>query len=649
MMFVSLIRGTVQSGPDSRKWPAELTGATDLLSKLSASTEKEFLDLGENLQAFYRRTKEMSQLSSQVAERLAGSEMNQGIEGLRALLEQIKSQTGQSLSGTTVLSAMLDRFDNIRLHLGYFDRTIKNLLALCNMIRIESARLGEGETNFATVSDEVKKLAAHMALKSSDLTDRLVMITNLIRQHLQRIADFEKKEQGQARLILDNTAKYLDAITKRHDLSATMLGDISSRWVNVSKSIGEVVMSLQFHDITRQRIEHICEALGEVKAKMKDPAPENATGATHLAKRFFFKKDGYNNRALADIAAIPCELQLAQLKHAEEDLLTAMDRINVNLRGVASDMGRMTADTLQAAGGEDSEGQSFLAELENGLALLIKAISAYSGIHQEWTASLKQVTETVGDMSSFIKEIVRIGVNMRIIALNACIHAARIGDEGLALGVLAESIHQLSTDTSQNINTMSDNLSAIIEETESLSGQEASELSLKDGASRMEDRITAIMEPLRKMNEEQTALLNEIEDNSSTLSRDMDETLARMARHDRFRKGIDSVVLRMEALLEEMHAVLPENHAGSNTQELTSIQDRYTMEQERQVHESILGPRVSVATALPAVAVVSAGTAAAGLTAGMGENQSDQIIDEAQAAPLSESDSEDLGDNIELF
>jgi len=626
------------SGSDRLDWHSELIGVTGYLEQLSVSTEKEFLDLGESLQEIYRRAKVLSQLSSQVAERLSGTEMNQGIDGLRELLEQIKNQSRQSISGAGIMSAILGRFDDIRLHLGYFERTIRNLQALCSMLRIESARLGECESNFSTVSDEVKKLAAHMALKSQDLKDHLDTITTLIRQHLKRITEFENKEQGQARLILDNTSRYIDSITKRYNLSSSMLSDNSNRWVHISKSIGEVVMSLQFHDITRQRIEHVCEALGEVNHKMGVQTAMETVGAPSSVKWQLFGRKGQalnaNRRTLAGMAAIPCELQLAQLKHAQEDLLTALNRIHINLGEIASGMVRMSADTLQATGAEGGNGRSFLSELENGLSLLTNAIGAYAGIHRERAASLKHVTGTVGDMSSFISEIVHIGINMRIIALNACIHAAHVGDGGMALGVLAEAIHQLSANTSKDIATMSENLSAIVGETEKLTEGETAESSQNADTERMEDRISDMMAPLRQMDDEQATLLTRIDADSKSLTLDMEETLMRLDRHEHFKKGLDGIILKIEDLVKDMHSEVPSSHQDTRAEEFAKIKDRYTMEQERQIHESVMGP---------AAVSVAALSLAEPLTGNV------ECAVAAMETASTGSDQEDLGDNIELF
>ena len=68
-----------------------------------------------------------------------------------------------------------------------------------------------------------------------------------------------------------------------------------------------------------------------------------------------------------------------------------------------------------------------------------------------------------GRCLTFIGDIEKIGIEIRMIGLNACIRAAHVGEKGTALGVLADSIHQLSGDTSGLTDAISENLKKVIQ------------------------------------------------------------------------------------------------------------------------------------------------------------------------------------------
>lgn len=349
-----------------------------------------------------------------------------------------------------------------------------------------------------------------------------------------------------------------------------------------------------------------------------------------------------NRRGQAAIALAPCELQIAQLKYAEQDLTAAVDRIRENLSRIASDMVKMSEDTIKAAGAEEGRDRSFFSELENGLSLLTESIGAYTDIRTEWNASMQQVTATVGDMSSFIREIIGIGINMRLIALNACIHAARIGDKGLALGVLAESIHQLSTYTSQSITTMSDHLSTIVGETTKLAEQEDIGLAVQQDTTGMEARIAAIMAPLHRMDEEQAQLLTQIDDNSRTISQDMEETVSRLATHEGLEKGIHDIAATLEALTRQMRAEAPVAARDMVVADLSETRGRYTMDKERQIHEALMVTATQTIPPVVALEVKPSGRLSSIPNMPAGQESS-------QSLPAQDQQNDDLGDNVELF
>ena len=102
----------------------------------------------------------------------------------------------------------------------------------------------------------------------------------------------------------------------------------------------------------------------------------------------------------------------------------------------------------------------------------------------------------------------------------------------MALGVLAESIHQMSTDTSRDIAAMSENLSATIAETAKLSERQDAEGAGEDDGGRMGARMAALMEPLHRMDGELSEILARIESNGKELARDMEDTLQNMSEHE---------------------------------------------------------------------------------------------------------------------
>ncbi len=597
-------------------WRDRLLGANQILHELSASTEGEFMQLGEKLQEFYFQTKGLSELSSQVAKCLSGEELKQDMDGLQAVFAQVQEQDDLSGKGVSVLSSLLIRFEAIDAQLGRFEQTIRNLHALCNLIKIESASLGSRDTGFNALGEEVKKLAANITVKSAELMTHSENLAEMIRQGLQRMADFEKKQQGHSRLILDQAVQSLSAMTQRHQSSSETLGEIATRWKRISQSIGEVVASMQFHDITRQRLEHVRDALRDVGEKL-DPSDSVKPGETPSKPRQLFQKRIENrSEALSGLAdaIVPCQVQSVQLKDADADMLSAVGRIIENLNRIASEITVMAGEMQTLAGTGSQKEESFLSDLEKKLSSLGEAIASYGEINREWSASMEMVTASARDMTVFIREIDKIGIQMRMISLNAGIHAAHLGQEGAALGILAESISRLSNETSGKIDEISGTLRAVMEEAGSFAlhrTDQPEEIVPADRTGRtgqvgriqqigMWAQIEGMIAPLQQMDRNVSGLLARIGHDANALTQDIETTIQGITVHERISAEIRKVILELESMVEKMRTLCPALAGDADRKEMADMTDRYTMEREREIHQAIAG----AAVVLPAAAIL---------------------------------------------
>jgi len=620
-----------------------LNKAVTELAILTSDTEGDFLTIGENLRDFYARIKEVSTLSASITERMAGREVTEAMEGLQEVFDRIGLLDAESGQGRDALTSILQRFEGIQNHLQGFDKTVRNLHILCNFIRIESARSGRKDTGFDTLSDDVQKLAGNIESQSALLLDQSLALATLIGQNLEKIRRFEEDQHRQAGRILNDAVTNLAALKEKHGHSTAALKNLSDRWSQLSLNIGEVVSSMQFHDITRQRIEHVRDALSELAERLQRSGG-NVDGAGRGRRR----TGGAVSEQVA-LVADTCELQAAQLRHARDELVSAVLAIIENCRNIVCNVEEMTEETGQLIGVHGNGGRSFFAGLEGNLSSLITAVCQYVDVNRELSAALYRVTGTVEEMSSFVSEIEKIGFRMKMVALNASVHAARIGEEGLGLGVLAEALHPLSVETSRQIGVIADTLNAVITSSRGLT-------TLLDGDSadpgkdteRMAAHLEALMAPLRRLDENNLSLLARMDGAVKALSEDVGRATTAIRVHERIDRKVGEVDAGLLDLVAGIRSVLPAGGAGGGRVRLEGLSERYTMDKEREIHQSI--------TALPnpAARLDGGGTRNGSPETGNRHGSGDPApiaagVSMVQGAGPVQSPKEDLGDNVELF
>ncbi len=581
-MMKALRRLVPLSGSGPLQWSERLERGVNRLLELNTSTEKEFLVLCRRLQDFYLRAKEIAELSSSVSARTSGEETGAVVAELRSIVDRVKGLEGESQEGLATLTSTLDGFESIRNQLSLFEKVTLNLHMLCNSLRIESARVRESDSGLSTLVEDIERLAASIKRQSNDLLGRADGTSSQIRENLAAIFAFKNVQQGHATHILRDTGESLTSLTERHERSSAGMRCLSERWERISKSIGEVVSSIQFQDITRQRIEHVIETLQELHRKLgEQPACGIRKG---LTGRFL----PHRCREILPEAIAGCELQAVQLDHGKEEMTDAVKRIIGSLNDVALQTRAISDETKTLSGWNREAGQSYFEELRTGLSALVQVLSEYSDLSGKLRKATGQVSETVAQMSVVVKAIEKIGIDMNMVALNACIHAAHIGEAGLGLGVLAESLHQLSMQTADQINGIASNLKNLISAASGISAEFRPEHPAGSVEGHMARNLEEAIKPIHKLHMDASALLSRMEESGKRLVADIEATVGSVTVHEKLGDVVSEVNADLIAMASEMRTGLPEGIAVKAGGELSEASHRYTMHSEREIHHAFL-------------------------------------------------------------
>jgi methyl-accepting chemotaxis protein len=609
-----------------------------MIKEIFSSTESGFLRVGGSLQHLYKQARAISDLSTDIASRLSGDELKHNIMVLQALLRQLRTHDEHSQKGLGTLNSLQEQIFKLRNQLHNFSKTTMNLRAISNLIRIETARLKSEETGFHALSDDVRKFADDVTRKATDLSQLTDQMLGITMGALKKMKDFAKDHQSQAMAVFNQTMQSLEAVEGRYQSSDLIIRDIADRWSQISRNINEVVMSMQFHDITRQRIEHVCEALDTIQNLAATPTNIKSVNYTDKRSQETFSSllKGKEDYSLGKaVLAIPlCEVQVAQLQHATDDFIQAIEKIVKNLVSISQEISLISQETQTLGRSGNEQGDSFLADLQNNLALLAKSIIVYKSINREWCTSLEQVRQTLTGMSGFIREIEKIGIDTKTLALNACIQAAHIGDEGASLGVLAESIRALSTETSLTMDEISISMGNIMHQAASLASLEQDgEKSQGRIESEIEQEIIQMLAPIKDLDQEICDHLIQIEEKGQAVIHEINSSASEVGTHKLIDDRISSVLEAMRTFIDETKSACTDVVDCHDAIKMDGLEHRYTMEKEREIHQAAL---------LTSAAVIA--TPVKEETADI--HQEAKQSETHSAMPQSD---EGLGDNVELF
>ena len=257
-------------------WKSELTRTCALLRTLANKTENEFLTLGSNLQIFLELNRQNASNAQSVTEMIE-TESGFNIDEFRTFFDGVyREMAGIDASFSEVTDSQADLIEHIERILlikNVLEKSHHYLRKIALFIKMETARVEHAEfyavvESFEDLADRILQNAQQIesaaqntiqkALTDQDLSKRLKGFKSLMERH--RLSSFELLQQIDTRI--EQIRKTCQVV---QELSGLIL-----------KDIGTVVGKLQFHDISRQQIEHVVETLEEIISKIPDQPQESS-------------------------------------------------------------------------------------------------------------------------------------------------------------------------------------------------------------------------------------------------------------------------------------------------------------------------------------------------------------------------------------
>lgn len=559
-----------------QRWHSQLSPVMEILQRLAGSTESQFLQLGEQLQDFVLRSSQVSSTAGELVQLLAGDESGQLTERLRKLFQEMDNYLShvrsQGHDSCQTLEQIMTQLDQVVQPLEGFQKMDKSLRMLSISTKIESARLGELGSGFITLAMDVEKLSHTVSEKSIGIMQQRQALSQLITENLAMVRSTEASQHADASAILSGIRTGLEMLSQLNEACSTAGSQAAVIAEEVSADTATVVSSMQFHDITRQQIEHVSEALE--KLQHKTAGPQDTADQPNCVS------------LIAEVGDV-CELQHAQLRHATGQLTKATQTILDSLQNIGSKQSQISQQLQQALLGSSGAAEtSLLDTMQQDMQRVTSILQRCADADQTLLQAMSEVTGTIGQIAGFVSDIEAVGSEIDLIALNAQIKAAHTGPQGAALGVLAEAIKRLSLEAVVQTEAVSGILRSINETTAHLNaGDGQDSTSATDQVATMEQESRLIISSLASTNQLLRTRLSSLAGMVESLSADINATTAGFHVHEESGRMAEQAEAVLEQIYSEARQQVPASNEFRNN--LQHMEQRYTMESERLIHEML--------------------------------------------------------------
>ena len=248
-------------------------------------TEKAALDISTQLQAIDRALSDLltflseSSNSEKVAQMMAEAEHQ--ISTSRAILDQFAQGRSEEAEAE---ETQLDEVATAARHLNDFVHEARNIAQRTNMLAInaaiEASRAGEFGRGFAVVATEVKALS----VRSDELAQRIGHGLDDLNTIMQRvvqsiISESAVRERQRIDGISGCVGNLMDTLEILVAHQREILVKAQQENFRISQPVIALMGSIQFQDITRQQLTHVCRALAtmsnhiaRLRAAAEDPS-----------------------------------------------------------------------------------------------------------------------------------------------------------------------------------------------------------------------------------------------------------------------------------------------------------------------------------------------------------------------------------------
>lgn len=598
-----------------RSWNADFTRIADKLVELSRTTENDFLEVGANLHAISEDCSRVSSLASSLV-RLEDSGSGFHVGKFENLFNKAFESTGACAAsipaGLAEMNELNNGLEKISVLRSYLDSLSRSITVIGVLTRIETSRIdGSNFNSMTTVVDDLGRQIARsteeIAKSARDSKQSIIFMSEKLGKDLEQF-------KGESTAADQNVRIILEEMRDMRTRATWACKRIDGRSAQIIPEIGEIVSALQYHDICRQKMEHVAKTLTDAAERLA--GLEDAAGDERAALK----------KWLVDVVRI----QVSQLEQVIAETAAAAEGISSHLTRISDLSDAQAEDTNIILEEEDSgsrKTEKIMAELEALLMLNARC----KAMTTDMITAVTDASGRIGTMSEHVSNIVAISDSISMLAINALINVARTGDSGRTLAVLADKIRSLSEQAKVEIAKGAEIITAIL--TKSTDFKDTLSASLNQqlvGADQIGAESHAAVPELIAADKALITSMSEIAKTTDRLRTDIERLVTGIRFAETIRTGLGASAAQLRTVLRDVDATVPDVAGAAHMDLSADFKDltrRYTMESEREVHDAVVAGAMN------------------GLPAGDAPGGSPEKM---TIAPTRQGDA-GLGNNVELF
>jgi len=548
------------------------------ITALNESSAKDFLNLNNSLKGNYKIAEKISSNATKLFEIFAGKDRNYLLNKLDSyhtgLKIQIDDFIGYVTTGTRVLDTIQTSLNSVFIPVKNFNQNLMTLNFLLANLKLNLTYLHKNDENVHKIDSLIKDIKS-----SKEGYDKLEMKINKLKALVKSVYDFFNNLKEQQSLTLETLLEQIKSsviiLSAKHQEASVQMPELAKKTEDYFENVSKIVTNLQYHDIIRQKMEHVQQTHKEIIEELNafDFSDKEAELTDHTKK--FLK--------IRDIASV----QVAQLIHTNQEYQEAIEKITKNFLEIGDDMKSIA--TMCSAFSEHNlaYGITHFHEIEKKLERAVELINKFSSDGEEFNDRINNIQIACDEINNELENLSGKNkkLSKKIIEIFKMLDKLDVNIPGLEK--LKYQIKDINENVQEDLELIKSHYNDVNDELYSIGTivAEEYEKEFKQKLQRIAESIYSIVKVLNEDNSEVKGILDENKDLGNQLAMNIQASIEKVKYYDFFEQVIEEIIIE----LNNIYLTIKSDSDSLNLDDnLDSLKERYTMDSQRNIHNKIM-------------------------------------------------------------
>jgi hypothetical protein len=555
------------------------SGIDEQIFQLHQCSSDDFLGLNSDFKHYFKQSKLISDNASQIFNELAKSEsagLLREIETFYKEIKHIQSAFSNLLDNSIKqLSQILSLLDKLYLPVKNLNQDLLTLKILLTNLKIFSSANPSSANSLDEIVQKFNRVINDFKTYSFQNESNLEQLKEHVMATYTKFETIRNSSVKDLDLILNNVHMGIILFAEKHEEVSRLIPQLSKQTENSSKSIADIITNLQYHDIIRQKMEHVHATHKKLLAELDDTAKTKEMDSLDNTEILLLK--------IRDIA----NLQSAQLVYANKEYQSAIEVITDKFMNIGNNMTIIASMCHEIYLSQDNSNefhmQGFITRLKSSASVLNRFLSATN----DYTLHIDQLFAQVGHATKSVTVFSNSIVNLKDVFTSTHKAFSETDLNDKKLGESLKHIQNLYKDVEGFEEIIKDGFSKV----ELIANQFLPENSKTLAQAKITgmfaqsaDSMNSIIEKLNDKNAKIDSLLSKSISISKTILKDINESIGKVKYYDFFEKVIVDII----GEFNHIHRLLKTEVNFKNEEDLEDVRKSYTMASEHKIHNQVI-------------------------------------------------------------